>query len=136
VTHVVLDTSAIVAFLRGEPEADAIEAVLHQAEELTMSAFTLFETRTVLLLRFGSQAASDFELLALKLGVRVVPFDSEQCDLASAAYRRFGEGTGHPAQLNLGDCAAYALALQLGEPLLYKGGDFVHTDIEPALRWP
>ena len=61
------------------------------------------------------------------------PFDQRQSDLASAAYARYGRGTGHPARLNLADCAAYALATSLGAALLYKGDDFALTDVRPAL---
>lgn len=126
----VIDTSAVVAYLRNEPEANAIETILDEAPELRMSAFTVFECRTVLRLRFGPSAAADFELLLAKAGVLVAPFDTEQSEFAFAAYRQFGKGTGHPARLNLGDCAAYALAKSRALPLLFNGNDFVHTDLE------
>lgn len=129
----VLDTSAVIAFLCGEPEADRIEDVLDGAPELHMSAFNAFECRTVLHVRFGPRAAADFELFLFRAGVVVEPFDVEQVDLAFAAYRRFGKGTGHPARLNLGDCAAYALAGSLGLPLLFKGEDFARTDVGRVL---
>jgi len=129
----VIDSSAIIAFLRSEPEADAIEASLAAAPELWISAFTSLECRIVLFVRFGPWAAADFELLLAKLGVHVEPFDKEQAELAFDAYRRFGKGTGHPARLNIGDCASYALARSKGLPLLFKGGDFALTDIEVPL---
>lgn len=129
----VLDTSALVAFLRGEQEADAIERVLEAADELHISAFTLLEARVVLGTRFGDRAAADCELLLAKLGATVEPFDAAQAEHAYQAYRRFGRGTGHPARLNLGDCVSYALSMSLGLPLLFKGDDFVHTDVEGVL---
>ena len=130
----VIDTSAIIAFLRSEPEADAIEELLDTSPDLRMSSFTAFECRVVLHVRFGSRAAADFDLLLAKAEITLDPFDAEQSDLAFAANRRFGKGSGHPAQLNLGDCAAYALAKDRGLPLLFKGNDFIHTDLVSALQ--
>jgi ribonuclease VapC len=130
----VIDTSAIIAYLRSEPEAEAIESLLDRTADLRMSAFTALECRVVLHCRYGPRAAADFDLLVAKAGIRIEPFDDEQSELAFAAYRRFGKGTGHPAGLNLGDCAAYALATSRGLPLLFKGDDFTHTDIVPAHR--
>lgn len=130
---IVVDTSAMVAFLRSEPEAEAIEELLDSDSELRMSAFNVLETKVVLRTRFGAHAASDFELLLAKADIAVEPFDAAQAELAFQAYRKFGKGSGHPAQLNLGDCTSYALAASLGVPLLYKGDDFTHTDVVSAL---
>lgn len=132
----VIDTSAIVAFLRSEAEADAIEELLDREPRLRMSTFSALQARVVLGRRFGPRAVAELEVLLVRAGIELVPFDAEQSEIAADACRRFGEGTGHPAQLNLGDCASYALAAALGEPLLFKGADFPHTDIEPALAWP
>ena len=129
----VIDTSAIIAFLRGEPEAETIEELLDSTAGSLMSAFTAFECRVVLHTRFGARAAADFDLLLVKAGISVEPFDDEQSELAFEAYRLYGKGSGHRAQLNLGDCAAYALASSHGLPLLFKGDDFIHTDIESVL---
>jgi ribonuclease VapC len=129
----VVDTSAVVAFLQDEPEAGRIEEILDRAPDLHMSAFNAFECRTVLHVRYGARGAADFELFLARAGIVVEPFDDEQVEYAFAAYRRFGKGTGHPARLNLGDCAAYALAHSLGLPLLYKGDDFARTDIARVL---
>ena len=63
-------------------------------------------------------------------GIEIVPFTPAQARLARIAYQQFGRGSGHPARLNMGDCFAYALARDLGEPLLFKGRDFALTDIE------
>jgi len=129
----VIDTSAVVAFLRSEPEADAIEEVLVNTVTLSMSAFSALESRVVLHRRFGPRAVADFDLLVSKAGIEIVAFDAEQADLATQAYRRYGKGSGHPARFNLGDCASYALAQKLRRPLLFKGNDFGHTDVEPVL---
>jgi ribonuclease VapC len=129
----VVDTSAIVAALVGEPEADRLRDRLKRAEECRISALTLLETRIVLLRRFDAAVTAEFENLVRRRPLQVAAFDDDQAALATDAYRRFGKGGGHPAQLNLADCAAYALARSLGMPLLYKGEDFARTDIEPAL---
>jgi ribonuclease VapC len=128
----VVDTSAVIAFLRGEAGADRIEILLDETSELRMSAFNAFECRVVLLRRFGESAVGDFDLLVVRAGVILDPFDADQAELALDGYRRFGKGSGHPAQLNLGDCAAYALARSRGLPLLFVGDDFSRTDIEAA----
>ena len=128
----VVDTSAVIAFLRGEAGADRIEILLDETSELRMSAFNAFECRVVLLRRFGESAVGDFDLLVVRAGVILDPFDADQAELALEGYRRFGKGSGHPAQLNLGDCAAYALARSRGLPLLFVGDDFSRTDIEAA----
>ena len=130
----VVDTSAIVASLANEPDADRYRATLNTATQLSMSAFNIFECRVVLGRRYGDEMLRELELLLVKLPVEMVPFDGEQAILAFAAYQRYGKGTGHPAQLNLGDCCAYALAASLDLPLLYKGDDFGQTDIVAALR--
>lgn len=129
----VVDTSAIVAFLRREPEADRILARIETSERCIMSAVNVFEARTVLNGRFGFGAAVDFDGFLDRIGFTVAPFDEAQAAAAFDAYRRFGKGSGHPARLNLADCAAYALARTLGLPLLFKGDDFTHTDVTSAL---
>lgn len=129
----VIDTSAIIAYLCSEPEADAILGLLDTAGELHMSTVNAYECRTVLLRKFGRDSVSDFNALLQQVGIAVQPFDDLQSTLAFDAYCRYGKGGGHPAQLNLADCAAYALARHLRLPLLFKGNDFIHTDIEPAL---
>lgn len=129
----VIDTSAIIAFLFDEPEAEAIESALTAANGCTMSAFTLFECRTVLWRRIGPSALGELELLLQAAHIAIAPFDAEQSAMAFDAYRRYGKGSGHPAQLNLGDCAAYALAVLREAPLLFKGADFIHTDVMRCL---
>jgi ribonuclease VapC len=129
----VVDSSAMIAWIRAEREADAIMSAIVEAPLLFMSAFNVFETKTVLSRRFPGTGLKEFELLIENLDMRILPFDSHQAVTAFDAYLRFGKGSGHPAQLNLGDCAAYALAHSLNLPLLFKGNDFIHTDVQPAL---
>ena len=129
----IIDSSAIVAFIRNEPTADRVEAAMLSASPLRISAFTLLETRIVLARHAGDVAVRECDLLLAKLGVRTEPFDEDQAALAFAAYSRYGKGTGHRARLNLGDCAAYALAMTHHEPLLYVGTDFARTDVTPAI---
>lgn len=129
----IIDSSAVVALLANEPEADRIEDELDSGEILRMSAVNVFECRIVIGRRFNDSMAREFELFLLKAEIEIAPFDAEQAVLVHRAYETFGKGSGHPAKLNLGDCAAYALAKSMGEPLLFKGDDFAHTDIEPAM---
>lgn len=129
----VIDGSAIVAFLRGDDEADRIEALLDDAPACHISAVTVMECRALLLTRFGEDMLREFEKLIERAGMVIRPFDRVQSTLAFNAFRRFGRGCGHPAQLTLGDCAAYALSRSLDSPLLYVGKDFALTDVESAL---
>jgi ribonuclease VapC len=110
---IVLDTSALVAILTDEPERRAFNLAIENAPARAMSAATLLEAKMVL--------------------IRIEPVTAAQAELAFDAFRRFGRGTGHAARLNYGDCFSYALARENAAPLLFKGGDFIHTDVEPAL---
>jgi ribonuclease VapC len=129
----VVDSSAVIAWIRAEDEADAIRTAIVEAPSLLMSAFNVFETKTVLARRFPSLGVKEFDVLIESLDIRVLPFDADQAGIAFDAYLRFGKGSGHSAQLNLGDCAAYALARSRNLPLLFKGEDFIHTDVKAAL---
>jgi ribonuclease VapC len=130
---IVVDTSAVIAYLRSEPEAASVEGVLTSGDELAMSAVSAFETRIVLGARFGPSVVQSFELFLVRAAVAVHPFDDSHAQMAHRAYMRFGKGTGHGANLNMGDCAAYALALSLNAQLLYVGGDFAKTDVDAAI---
>ena len=83
--------------------------------------------------RLGQDAVGLFDELLEKAGIIVAPFDDEMARAAFDAFRRFGKGQGHPAQLNIVDCAVYALAKARSQPLLFKGGDFHRTDVDSAL---
>ena len=131
--RVVLDSSAILAVGLNEPDADIYEQALEGLVRPVISALTLFEMRTVLAFRKGPAVLATMEKALARARTEIVAFDEARSDGAFAAYRRFGKGTGHPARLNLVDCAGYALAAETGLPLLFKGADFHHTDVTPAL---
>ena len=124
----IIDSSAVIAWVKNEPDGPALAAALTAAELPRISAATLLESCIVA----GRTRHVDVDdLLA---GVEVVPFDARQALVARDAYLRYGKGSGSPARLNLGDCFSYALATVTGEPLLFKGDDFTHTDVTPALE--
>ncbi len=129
----IVDTSAIVAILRGEPERAALRRVLEDAPRRSVSAATLVETFSVMDRGTQPTTARDVDAWLSEQDVQVAPFTERQARIAREAYRDFGRGSGHPARLNLGDCFAYALAKDTGEPLLFKGNDFGHTDVLSAL---
>jgi ribonuclease VapC len=125
----IVDTSALLAIFLAEPERSSFLAQLMQAERRSISAANLFETGIVLEARRGEAAGREFDLFVIRVDLEVVPLDGEQVEIARSAWRRYGKGR-HPADLNFGDCFAYALAKLTGEPLLAKGADFARTDIE------
>ncbi|HMS36582.1 MAG TPA: type II toxin-antitoxin system VapC family toxin [Arachnia sp.] len=127
----IADTSAFLAVILGEPDAESYLEKMASAESLAMSGATLAEAYIVAEARQGREAAIDLAALLADLDVDVVPFDEEQAEFASSAWRRFGKGR-HPAGLNLGDTFSYALAASRGETLLFKGKDFAATDIPAA----
>ncbi len=124
----IVDTSALIAVLRREPEADRFIDRLLATSEVLISAGTLLEIRIVAERDGGS---AELEELQATLGIEVVPVDARQVDLAFDGFRRFGKGR-HPAALNFGDLFAYALARAMDEPLLFKGDDFNRTDVKAA----
>jgi ribonuclease VapC len=130
---IVVDSSAVIAHLLGEPESAAIQAALDRGSPCLISTVTLLECRVVLMRRFGLASLHELDRLLDLADMRVEPFDAEQSMLAFDAYRRFGRGSGHVAQLNFADCAAYALARSRDAALLFKGDDFRATDIRDAL---
>lgn len=124
----VVDTSAVVAILRMEPDAAHFAESLAAADVRLMSAANLVEAGIILGARFGPDAEQDLDLLVARAGIEIVPVTPEQATIARRAFRAFGKGQ-HPAGLNFGDCFAYALAKASGQPLLFKGNDFAQTDI-------
>ena len=124
----VIETSALVAMLTDEPEAQRFEAAVAADPVRLMSTATYLEAAIVVEQRFGEPGGRELDLWLHRASVDLVAVDAEQADVARAAYRRFGKGRDR-ASLNYGDCCAYALAKVSGEPLLYNGDDFVHTDI-------
>lgn len=124
----IIDTSAILAILLGEQEDfKFIEAISRDPKRL-ISAGTALELMLVIEARKGEIGGRELDLFLHRAKIDIVPFDSEQLEIARTAWRRFGKGR-HPAGLNFGDCFAYALAKISGEPLLFKGNDFSQTDI-------
>lgn len=133
VCRVIVDTSAIIAILQDEPEAAAFATVADAAAQCRISAANFLEAAIVIDGRRDPIASRRLDDLLAELRMVIEPVTEAQARIARQAYRDFGRGSGHPARLNYGDCFAYALARDRGEPLLFKGEDFGHTDIEPAL---
>jgi ribonuclease VapC len=127
----VIDASALMAILKKEPEWRAFFRAINRAESAWISPVNWYEA-AVNAEKYGINNVRIVETIVQRLRIQVVPLDEHQMRLAHAAWRKYGKGR-NPAQLNMGDCFAYALAKQTGEPLLYKGRDFVHTDITSAL---
>jgi ribonuclease VapC len=128
----ILDTSALIAVLFGEPEADLYIQFIHQADRCLISSGSFLELSIVLERQAAPEAGRQCEMFFRRAGIIVEPFTVEQAYLARQAFHDFGKGR-HAAGLNFGDCFAYALAKVTGEPLLFKGDDFRKTDIVPAL---
>jgi ribonuclease VapC len=129
----VVDTSALIAVLNREPEWQRIEGAMLAAPRLAISAATLVEASIVADSKRQPDGMADLDLLLGELRIEVVPVTPSHAELARTAYRQFGKGR-RPAGLNFGDCFSYALALALGEPLLFVGSDFSRTDVEVATR--
>jgi ribonuclease VapC len=129
----VLDTSAIIAILRDEPDAAIYRAAIEGAETLRIGAPTLIECEIVARQALGDDGSTDLDNFLMALDVHIEPFGRREADYARHAYRRFGKGR-HPAGLNFGDCLTYATAVAQNEPLLFKGDDFPHTDITNAIH--
>jgi len=129
----VIDRSAIFAAIADETDSAAYRSAMTNAQLRLISAVTLLETRLVLFSRIGIGAIGMLDELIERARIDIVPFDAPQIDIAFDAFKRYGKGRGHRAQLNIVDCVAYALARSRNLPLLFKGDDFTHTDIRSAL---
>jgi ribonuclease VapC len=129
----ILDSSAVIAILRDEPEAKRFAKSIQDASHRRISAVNYVETAAVIDSSRDPVASRQFDDLLREAEVTIEPVTKIQARIARDAYRDFGKGSGHPAKLNFGDCFSYALAKAMGEPMLFKGDDFSHTDIEPAL---
>ena len=132
----ILDASAFIAILRDEPEALLFATAIENIAARRISAVNFVEAAVVIDGSRDAVASRRFDQLCLEAQLIVEPVTEAQARIAREAYRDFGKGSGHPARLNFGDCFAYALAKVTGEPLLFKGDDFTHTDIEPAFASP
>lgn len=129
----IADTSAIIAILLGEPECPVFVDLLRRESRRALSAGTWIELSVVLSRRFKSEAFGQLDAIMSLLDIMIVPVSPLQAQIGADAYRRFGRGSGSAAKLNYGDCFSYALAIEADEPLLFKGDDFVHTDVRRAI---
>lgn len=129
----VIDTSALIALLGMEPQAARIAAAIEADATRLISAASVLEAAMVIESRYGPDGGRELDLLVARAGLSVEPVTAEQAEIAREAWRRFGKGR-HPANLNFGDCFSYALARATGELLLFKGADFLQTDVA-AVAW-
>jgi ribonuclease VapC len=129
----IVDTSVIIAILRGESDAKEMAEALDRADVCRMSVINYVEAAVVTDSNKDPVLSRRLDDLIRDARIELEAVNIEQARVAREAYRDFGKGR-HRARLNLGDCFAYALARVTGEPLLYKGSDFNHTDIEAAGR--
>lgn len=130
----VIDTSAILALLLGEPEAAAMAKALSDDSARLVGAPTLVEAAAVMLNRKGNAGEVALDALLQRADITVVEMTPAAADSARDAYARYGKGVGTPPVLNYGDCLAYGVAMALGQPLLFKGSDFASTDV-PAVPY-
>lgn len=128
----VIDTSALVALLLGEDDAQKVGVAMTNADTLEISAATWVELTAVLTQKLTPADARRAVRSLERAGVEIVPFDAQQAAVAADAYRTYGRGSGSPAKLNLGDTFSYALAVTRDAPLLFVGADFTHTDVSAA----
>jgi ribonuclease VapC len=127
----VIDSSALIAVVRGEAESYHFRRLIGLAVTRAVGAPAAVEASIVMLSKFGEAGLADLRALMTQARIEVVPLTEAHVPIALDAFRRFGKGR-HRAGLNFGDCFSYALARATGEPLLFKGDDFRHTDIESA----
>jgi len=128
----VVDTSAVIAILFGEPETESFVRALVDDPKKMICAFNALESAAVIEARKGEAGGRELELLLHRARIEIVALTNDQVELALTAWRTYGKGN-HPAGLTIGDCCAYALAKYSGEPLLFKGNDFTQTDIRAVI---
>lgn len=128
----IINSSALLAILRAEPDARDYAVAIDHDRVRRVSAANFLEAAIVIDYSHDPIASRRFDDLVRDAGLIIEPVTESQARIARDAYRDFGKGSGHPAQLNFGDCFAYALAKATGEPLLFKGAGFSQTDIRPA----
>jgi ribonuclease VapC len=127
----VIDTSAIIAILRSEPEAAALERTVVANPIRLVPATCVLQARMVLVSRRGEHALAEIDLWLARIEADIVPVDADLVNVATQAWLTYGKGR-HPAALNFADCFSYALAKRADEPLLFIGKDFSQTDIKAA----
>lgn len=129
----IVDSSALLAILKEEPGWETLSEVLDLAESPSISAANYFESGIIADRYRNAVLSRRLDELIDRFSIHIEPVTPEQARIARQAYRDYGRGSGHPANLNYGDCFSYALARDKREPMLYKGDDFVHTDLRSAL---
>ena len=129
----IVDSSALIAIVTKEAEGPSFARLIDKTANVSMSAATYLETAIVLDRREDPSRTARLDDLIEELKIEIVPFTPTQARIARQAYRDYGRGSGHPANLNFGDCFSYALARDKREPILYKGDDFGHTELRPAM---
>ena len=125
----IVDSSALVAMLWQEPEGDAFAKAIAADRVAAVSAANYLEASIVIDRQRNPALSAKLDALISELGIDIAPVTAAHARTARQAYRDFGKGSGHAAKLNFGDCFAYALATERGEPLLYKGDDFAHAGL-------
>ena len=130
---IVIDSSAIVAILQEEAEAQRFIEIVSAEDRCVVSAVTVYEAAIVMNFRSGLGGVADVLDFLASSRAEIQPFTEQTIPAAISAYQRFGKGTGARAHLNFGDCVSYALARSLDAPLLFKGKDFAATDIRAAV---
>ena len=129
----IVDTSVLIAILKGEPEADQFATALANNKSLlALSAASYLEAGIVVDRNGNAALSARLDDLLETFAIEIAPVTASQAKLARAAYRQFGKGSGHPAGLNFGDCFSYALAIESAAPLLFKGADFAATGVMAA----
>ena len=129
----IVDTSAIVAILKDEADGIAFSKALDCASSARLSAVSYFETSVLIDQYHDPVLSAELDKLIEEAEIAIEPVTAEQIHIARQAYRDYGRGSGHRANLNFGDCFSYALARVMREPILFKGDDFVHTDLRSAV---
>ncbi len=129
----IVDSSAIVAIIKGEMETAVFASAMETARVIRVSAATYFESSIVVDGNRNPKLSARFDELMSISKLVIEPVTAEQARVARQAYRDYGRGSGHPAKLNFGDCFSYALARDKREPILFKGAEFAHTDLRSAL---
>jgi ribonuclease VapC len=129
----IVDSSALIAILKREPEHASFSALLESTADVFTSAATYFETSIVIDSLRDPILSNLLDDLIERSRIVIEPVTVEQAKIARQAYRDFGKGSGHAANLNFGDCFTYALAREKREPVLWKGDDFGHTDLRAAV---
>lgn len=129
----IVDSSAIIAILRNESDAPVFAKQIEQATHCYISAANFVEVSAIVLRSADEKGAEFLDQFMKQSAIIIHPVTVTQAYIAREAYQKFGKGNTHPAHLNFGDCFSYALAKELNEPLLYKGNDFIHTDVLSAI---